>query len=216
MNAFAATVSTPAAPDACTAAPALTVPRLELPRLVTGRGGIAGFTRPRGRHRRDRAHANRMRQEQRLSSIGANGCDVPGVREPHGSYAAHGYSSGFGGGAGATSTTGTISARASSSSSTSTPTAASASASASAASVIPMKNAPPGPPLRLTAAVACDPATDPEILWHIARTAPELRRWLVANPRAGAELLEYVAQRGGPGVHEAITVLLELLERQRR
>ncbi|NEG79042.1 hypothetical protein GFD22_08700 [Bifidobacterium avesanii] len=73
---------------------------------------------------------------------------------------------------------------------------------------------PPAPPMRLTAAVACDPATDEAVLWHIARTAPELRRWLVANPHSGPELLEYVAQAGGPGVREAIEVLLELLDRR--
>ena len=75
---------------------------------------------------------------------------------------------------------------------------------------------PPQPPIRLTPALACDPNTDPELLWHIARSAPELRRWLVANPRSDATLLEYVAQAGGPGVHETIAVLLDLLERQQR
>ncbi|NMN00610.1 hypothetical protein G1C96_1189 [Bifidobacterium sp. DSM 109958] len=75
---------------------------------------------------------------------------------------------------------------------------------------------PPKPPVKLTPALACDPNTELEILWHIARNAPELRRWLVANPRSGAELLEYVAQAGGPGVHETIAVLLDLLDRQQR
>ncbi|MBT1160631.1 hypothetical protein JS541_01895 [Bifidobacterium sp. SO1] len=68
---------------------------------------------------------------------------------------------------------------------------------------------PPQPPLLLTPLVACDPTTDMDILWHIAREAPELRRWLVANPRADAALLEYVAQAGGPGVREALTILLD-------
>lgn len=68
---------------------------------------------------------------------------------------------------------------------------------------------PPPPPLRLTPLVACDPETDMDILWHIAREAPELRRWLVANPRADAALLEFVAQAGGPGVREALTILLD-------
>ncbi|WP_420829375.1 hypothetical protein [Bifidobacterium miconis] len=68
---------------------------------------------------------------------------------------------------------------------------------------------PPAPPIVLTPLLACDPATDPDILWHIAREAPELRRWLVANPNADAALLEYVAQAGGPGVNVALTVLLE-------
>ncbi|WP_291526604.1 hypothetical protein [Bifidobacterium sp. UBA744] len=76
--------------------------------------------------------------------------------------------------------------------------------------------APPAPPLKLTPSVACNPNTDPAVLWHIAHSAPELRRWLVANPRATPQLLEYVAQAGGPGVHEAIEVLLDLLERQQR
>lgn len=73
--------------------------------------------------------------------------------------------------------------------------------------------APPEPPLRLTPAVAADPATDADVLWHIARHAPELRRWLVANPKADAALLEYVSQAGGPGVKRALTVLLGSLER---
>lgn len=68
---------------------------------------------------------------------------------------------------------------------------------------------PPRPPLQLTPLVACDPATDMDVLWHIAREAPELRRWLVANPRADAALLEFVAQAGGPGVREALTLLLD-------
>lgn len=68
---------------------------------------------------------------------------------------------------------------------------------------------PPAPPIRLTPLVACDPDTDTDVLWHIAREAPELRRWLAANPKADAALLEYVAQRGGPGVKAALTVLLE-------
>lgn len=71
---------------------------------------------------------------------------------------------------------------------------------------------PPEPPLVLTPLVAADPATDMDVLWHIARTAPELRRWLVANPKADAALLEYVSQAGGPGVKRALTVLLESLE----
>lgn len=77
----------------------------------------------------------------------------------------------------------------------------------------PSMVAPPAPPMRLTAAVACDPQTDEAVLWHIARTAPELRRWLVANPKSSPELLEFVAQAGGPGVREAIEVLLDLLRR---
>lgn len=71
---------------------------------------------------------------------------------------------------------------------------------------------PPAPPIALTPLVACDPATDAQLLWHIAREAPELRRWLVANPRADAELLEFVSQQGGPGVRRALEVLLDSLE----
>lgn len=68
---------------------------------------------------------------------------------------------------------------------------------------------PPQPPIELTPLVACDPNTPMEVLWHIAREIPELRRWLVAHPQADAALLEYVAQAGGPGVNEALTVLLD-------
>ncbi|WP_226847481.1 hypothetical protein [Bifidobacterium lemurum] len=71
---------------------------------------------------------------------------------------------------------------------------------------------PPEPPIALTPLVACDPSTDTQVLWHIAREAPELRRWLVANPRADAELLEFVSQQGGPGVRRALEVLLRSLE----
>lgn len=67
---------------------------------------------------------------------------------------------------------------------------------------------PPPPPLQPSPLIACDPDTDMDVLWHIAREMPELRRWLVANPRADAALLEYVAQAGGPGVTEALLVLL--------
>lgn len=81
----------------------------------------------------------------------------------------------------------------------------------------PSKNAapkelPPSPPLALTPVVACDPDTDMEILWHIAREVPELRRWLVANPAADAELLEYISQAGGPGVKHALQVLLRSID----
>ncbi|WP_240542042.1 hypothetical protein [Bifidobacterium sp. CP2] len=71
---------------------------------------------------------------------------------------------------------------------------------------------PPEPPIVLTPTVAADPDTDADVLWHIARHAPELRRWLVANPAADAHLLEYVSQAGGPGVRRALTVLLDSLE----
>ena len=72
--------------------------------------------------------------------------------------------------------------------------------------------APPEPPIALTPEVACSPDTDPEILWHIAWHVPELRRWLVANPQASPELLEYVSQAGGPGVRRALEILLVSIE----
>ncbi|MEE8685098.1 MAG: hypothetical protein SOI64_07895 [Bifidobacterium mongoliense] len=71
---------------------------------------------------------------------------------------------------------------------------------------------PPRPPIELTPLLACDGTTDMAILWHIAREAPELRRWLIANPRADATLLEYVAQAGGPGVTEGLEVLLTSID----
>lgn len=71
---------------------------------------------------------------------------------------------------------------------------------------------PPAPPLKLDAQVAMDPHTDDDVLWHIAQHAPELRYWLVANPSASAELLEYVAQAGGPNVEHAFAVLFDALD----
>ncbi|RBP99505.1 hypothetical protein CRD59_03710 [Bifidobacterium xylocopae] len=71
---------------------------------------------------------------------------------------------------------------------------------------------PPKPPLVLTPALACDPDTDQDILWHIAREVPELRRWLPANPRATPELLETVSQLGGPGVAHSLGLLLDYLD----
>ena len=71
---------------------------------------------------------------------------------------------------------------------------------------------PPSPPLLLTPCVAADPDTDMEVLWHIARHVPDLRRWLVVNPKADAHLLEYISQAGGPGVHRALKVLLDSLD----
>lgn len=67
---------------------------------------------------------------------------------------------------------------------------------------------PPQPPVMLSPLLACDPQTDEDVLWYIAQYAPDLRQWLVANPNASAELLEYVAQSGGPGVNRALTILL--------
>lgn len=75
-----------------------------------------------------------------------------------------------------------------------------------------LKLNPPSPPLLLTPSVAADPDTDMEVLWHIARYVPDLRRWLVVNPKADAHLLEYISQAGGPGVHRALKVLLDSLD----
>ncbi|WP_024627803.1 hypothetical protein [Bifidobacterium sp. A11] len=72
-----------------------------------------------------------------------------------------------------------------------------------------MRAPPPEPPLVPTALMATDPATDPSILWAIAREEPQLRRWLVANPAASPALLETVSQLGGPGVRRALEVLLD-------
>ena len=74
---------------------------------------------------------------------------------------------------------------------------------------------PPEPPLPLDPLIACDPSTDIDVLWFIALHAPELHRWLVANPSATPEMLEYIAQAGGPGVGQALSVLLETLEDDR-
>lgn len=52
------------------------------------------------------------------------------------------------------------------------------------------------------------------MLWHIAQHAPELRRWLIANPRADATLLEFISQAGGPEVKRALAVLLESMEEE--
>lgn len=71
---------------------------------------------------------------------------------------------------------------------------------------------PPAPPLALTPALAADPETAIEVLWRIARDEPELRRWLVINPKADASLLEYVSQAGGPGVKQALNVLFDSLD----
>lgn len=71
---------------------------------------------------------------------------------------------------------------------------------------------PPLPPVLLTPQIACDPTTDPQILWHIARNAAHLRKWIVANSAASPELLEYIAQVSGPQVPQALTALLNCLE----
>lgn len=66
---------------------------------------------------------------------------------------------------------------------------------------------PPKPPIILTPLIASNPSTDQAILWHIARNIPELRKWVIANPSAGAKLLEYISQRGGPDVRHSFEVL---------
>lgn len=70
---------------------------------------------------------------------------------------------------------------------------------------------PPVPPIKLTPLVACDPGTPQDVLWHIAEYAPQLRKWLVANPNATPAMLEYLAQVGGPDVPQAMHILLESL-----
>lgn len=89
---------------------------------------------------------------------------------------------------------------------------AAAHSSESASRAISDMTAPPEPPIRLTPAVACSPDTDVAVLWHIAYHVPELRKWLVANPKADAPLLELVSQRGGPGVRQALEILFESME----
>lgn len=71
---------------------------------------------------------------------------------------------------------------------------------------------PPAPPIELTLLVACSADTAQDVLWHIAEYAPRLRKWLVANPSATPAMLEYLAQVGGPGVPEALRILLKSLE----
>ncbi|TCD54398.1 hypothetical protein EJ419_04070 [Alloscardovia theropitheci] len=60
--------------------------------------------------------------------------------------------------------------------------------------------------------MATDPDTDTRILWYIARHVPALRFWLIANPSATPELLEYVSQVGGPHVKESFDVLFSALD----
>lgn len=71
---------------------------------------------------------------------------------------------------------------------------------------------PPKPPIVLTAQVACCENTSKDVLWHIAKNVPALRKWVVANPVADAKMLEYVSQQGGPGVKQSLDVLLEAYE----
>ncbi|MFT8704684.1 hypothetical protein [Bifidobacterium aquikefiricola] len=71
---------------------------------------------------------------------------------------------------------------------------------------------PPKPPLPRTPLTACDPDTPLSALWAIAREQPELRRYIIANPSATPDLLEYIAQSGGPGVTHCMRILLDSLE----
>lgn len=57
-----------------------------------------------------------------------------------------------------------------------------------------------------------DPSTPLPVLWRIARERPDLRRWLIVNPAAPPELLEYIAQTGGPGVGQGLRVLFAALD----
>ncbi|MFT8592483.1 MAG: hypothetical protein ABF747_02575 [Bifidobacterium sp.] len=70
---------------------------------------------------------------------------------------------------------------------------------------------PPKPPLPQTALTACDPATPLDALWSIAHERPELRQWVIANTSATPELLEYIAQAGGPNVARCMRILLDSL-----
>ncbi|NMM94913.1 hypothetical protein [Bifidobacterium oedipodis] len=156
-----------------------------------------------GKHGNKRAHRLRrlrqLRQSQRLASGGSGTSDVSGFPRAAGTAGSAGTSriAGIAGAIGTTKASdGGIATRIPS----------------TASSPISDMTAPPSPPIRLTPAVAVSPDTPQEILWHIAQHAPELRRWLVANPRADAILLEYISQAGGPGVKQALEVLLESLE----
>lgn len=70
---------------------------------------------------------------------------------------------------------------------------------------------PPPPPLRLTPYVAVS-STDQTVLWYIAKNVPDLRCWVIANPRAKPDLLEYISQSGGPHVKDCFTVLFAALD----
>jgi hypothetical protein len=63
--------------------------------------------------------------------------------------------------------------------------------------------------MRFTRLTATDPATPVSVLWDIARSRPDLRFWLIANPHAGADLLEFISQSGGPGVERGLKILLD-------
>ena len=71
---------------------------------------------------------------------------------------------------------------------------------------------PPKPPPHLDEKTTMDPSTPLSVLWTIARERPDLRRWLIVNPSAPPELLEYIAQEGGPGVGQGLRVLFTALD----
>lgn len=71
---------------------------------------------------------------------------------------------------------------------------------------------PPKPPPHLDEKAAMNPSTPLSLLWTIARERPGLRRWLIVNPAAPPELLEYIAQEGGPGVGQGLRVLFTALD----
>lgn len=79
-------------------------------------------------------------------------------------------------------------------------------------SVAPRMLNPPQPPLQPNALVACNPSTPCETLWLIAREHPDLRQWIIANPAATPDLLEYIAQSGGPHVARCMQLLLKSLD----
>lgn len=76
----------------------------------------------------------------------------------------------------------------------------------------PTQLSPPTPPLQAIPSTACNPETPIATLWEFARLHPQLRMWIVANPAAPPELMEYLSQQGGPGVAHALSVLLDSLE----
>lgn len=71
---------------------------------------------------------------------------------------------------------------------------------------------PPEPPPHLDEEITLNPSTSISLLWAIARKRPDLRRWLIVNPSSPPELLEYIAQQGGPGVGQGLRVLFNALD----
>lgn len=77
---------------------------------------------------------------------------------------------------------------------------------------MPHALSPPQPPQTLDVATALDPSTPSVTLWRIARERSDLRKWLIANPAASPQLLEYISQAGGDKVTAGLTALFENLE----